>query len=283
MYRQDYQFGGVGFALTAEAPIRPAPLLEQFRAPETSAAHQIQCRFAARLPAPPAHPPLDTPEEKMWSKDGAIYGFHAYQISHDDPLRPACWWRRRGKQTEMLWAEEFREMLYARNILTSADLFGSLLEEGGIILHAAYIVHQGRAVLFSGPSGMGKTTQARLWERYRGADIINGDRALIRRGPDGTFWAHGICYSGTSGICRNVSAPLAAVVLLSQGPESRTEPLGGLNAFRALLPRVSYHTWAAEEAKNVTDILSALLSEKPAFHLACRPDESAVESLEKYL
>ena len=74
MYRQDYQFGGVGFALTAEAPIRPAPLLEQFRAPETSAAHQIQCRFAARLPAPPAHPPLDTPEEKMWSRvHGIVY------------------------------------------------------------------------------------------------------------------------------------------------------------------------------------------------------------------
>ena len=183
----------------------------------------------------------------------------------------------------MLWKPEFQSTLSAWQMLQALELFHLLLLEGGAVLHASYILVRGRAILFSGPSGVGKSTQANLWAQYRSAEVINGDRVLLRRGPDGSMWAHGICYSGTSGICRNQSAPLAAIVLLAQSKETVIQRLSGLAAFKLLLPRVSYHTWAAEEAKNVTDILSALLSEKPAFHLACRPDESAVESLEKYL
>lgn len=283
MYRQNYQFGGVKFALTAETAIRTDPLLEQFRIPEGSADHQIRCRFEEILPEPPTHLMLDAPEEKQWKADGVRYGFHAYQISHDDPLKPACWWQRQGGVTEMLWAEAFWDMLYARNVLMSADLFSLLLGHGGLVLHSSYIVYQGRAILFSGPSGMGKSTQAALWSKYRDAEIINGDRALIRRGSDGSFWAHGICYSGTSGICKNVSAPLVALVLLAQGTENTVKTLSGLSAFRALLPRISYRTWDPEEVESATQILSALLSERPVFYLSCRPDVSAVESLEKYL
>ena len=283
LYRQDYQFGGVRFALTAEVSIRTDTLLERFRVPGGKPDHQIQCRFAEQLPTPPSHSPLDTPEEKMWRGAGALCGFHNYKISHRDPLRPACWWRRQGDVTEMLWSEAFRDMLYARNVLMSADLFGILLEYGGLVLHAAYVAYQGQGILFSGPSGMGKSTQAALWEKYRGAEVINGDRTLIRRGPDGAFWAYGVCYSGTSGICKNVGTPLKALVLLAQGPENTVEPLGGLTAFRALLPRVSYRTWDTEEIKNATQILSALLTEQPVFYLTCRPDEGAVKSLEKYL
>lgn len=283
MYRQNYQFGGVKFALTAEAAILTDPLLEQFRTPEENADHQIQCRFEKALPVPPTNLMLDTPEEKRWKADRVRYGFHAYQISHDDPLKPACWWHQQGGVTEMLWAEEFRDMLYTRNVLMSADLFGLLLGYGGLVLHSSYIVYQGRAILFSGPSGMGKSTQAALWSKYRDAEIINGDRALIRRGPDGTFWAHGICYSGTSRICKNVSTPLAALVLLAQGTENTVKTLSGLSAFRALLPRISYRTWDPEEVESATQILSALLSERAVFYLTCRPDVSAVENLEKYL
>ena len=283
MYRQNYQFGGVKFALTAETDIRTDSLLEQFRIPAGSADHQIRCRFEEALPVPPTHLMLDAPEEKRWKADGVRYGFHAYQISHDDPLKPACWWHRQGRVTEMLWAEAFRDMLYARNILMSADLFELLLGHGGLVLHSSYIVYQGRAILFSGPSGMGKSTQAALWSKYRDAEIINGDRALIRRGPDGTFWAHGICYSGTSRICKNVSTPLATLVLLAQGTENTVKILSGLSAFRTLLPRISYRIWDPEEVESATQILSTLLSERPVFHLTCRPDVSAVESLEKYL
>ena len=88
------------------------------------------------------------------------------------------------------------------------------------------------AVAIDGPSGAGKSTQAELWRQYAGAQVINGDRSLVRPG-DGTV--HGILYSGTSGICQNVSAPLRAIVLPVQGAENRVYPLRPKEAFMAVL------------------------------------------------
>lgn len=59
-----------------------------------------------------------------------------------------------------------------------------MLQKDSFILHSAYIRHRGRAILFSAPSGTGKSTQASLWAQYAGAEIINGDRALLQKVQD---------------------------------------------------------------------------------------------------
>ena len=114
----------------------------------------------------------------------------------------------------MTFARRYRESLSTQTVLEAASLFDILADAGMLVLHSAYIVtRQGQGILFSGPSGIGKSTQAALWQRYAGAEIINGDRALVR--PD-TGTVSGVFYAGTSGISRNVTAPLQAVILLEQ-------------------------------------------------------------------
>lgn len=54
------------------------------------------------------------------------------------------------------------------------------------ILHSSYIKWNDGAILFSGPSGMGKSTQADLWNKYEGCEIINGDRSAITK-KDGVW------------------------------------------------------------------------------------------------
>ena len=283
MYRQDYQFGSIHFVITSDVPIRTDKMLRQFHASETEDGYWIHCCMKEHLPEPPSHLLLDTAEEKAWREAGLPHGYHTYQLKHDDPAKAACCWVRDGKKVEMLWASEFSEMLYAKNIFMSVDFFRMILEEGGALLHASYIVSNGKAILFSGSSGAGKSTQAALWERYRGAEIVNGDRALICPGSGRGFWAHGVCYCGTSGICQNISAPLAALVLPVKAEKNRIEKMRGVEAFRALLPRISYDTWDCKEVENAAAFLSAFLTEVPVFQLDCRPDESAVETLERLL
>ena len=82
-----------------------------------------------------------------------------------------------------------------------------LLQHQGLLLHASLINYAGRAIAFAGPSGVGKSTQADLWKKCLGAEIINGDRAVLRKNAD--HWiAYGSPYAGTSGIYKNNSAPL---------------------------------------------------------------------------
>ena len=85
-----------------------------------------------------------------------------------------------------------------------------------IILHSSYIAWKGKGIVFSAPSGTGKSTQAELWRKHRpGTEIINGDRSILtcERGiPE----VYGLPLCGSSGIAVNKSFPLGAVVVLRQ-------------------------------------------------------------------
>ena len=154
-------------------------------------------------------------------------------------------------------------------------------DAGMLVLHSAYIVTPaGEAILFSGPSGIGKSTQAALWERSAGAQIINGDRALL---DIGRKTANGIFYSGTSGICRNVTAPIRAIVLLGQNDENRVSIPSPQAAFAGVLSQCAYYDWDALSATKMTECVARLVSDVPVLHFDCRADASAVRALQERL
>ena len=72
------------------------------------------------------------------------------------------------------------------------------------LLHSSFIKWKDKAILFTAPSGTGKSTQADLWEKYENAEIINGDRSGIRK-MDGKWTAYGLPIAGSSGIYKNIS------------------------------------------------------------------------------
>lgn len=156
-----------------------------------------------------------------------------------------------------------------------------LLHHRALIFHASYIGHEGRAILFTAPSGTGKSTQAELWRIHRGAQIINGDKAGIslRERP----MAHGVPFSGTSGICENISLPLEAVVVLSQAPENTVRRLGPSEAAAALCPNLFADQAIPEEWSMALHLLLDLVAAVPVYALACTPDRRAVETLEQAL
>lgn len=151
---------------------------------------------------------------------------------------------------------------------------------GGFLLHASWIRYRDRAILFTGPSGIGKSTQAALWEKYRGAELINGDRAAVFPGPGGPH-VRGIPFCGSSCVNKNQTMPLAAVVCLSQAPENRITRLRGVRAFRPLWEGCSLDLWNQADIALGTQAVVDTVSTVPVFHLACTPDEQAVQTLEK--
>lgn len=164
-------------------------------------------------------------------------------------------------------------------IVSALEVIHHLTAAGGFLLHASWIQVGEKAVLFTGPSGVGKSTQAALWERYRNARLINGDRAAIFPG-DHEVQVRGIPYCGSSGVSENVTMPLGAVVCLGQAHQTTIQQLTGVKAFRRLWQECCINIWNPEDLERGSQAVSDMLSHVPVFDLRCTPDLSAVQALE---
>ena len=185
-----------------------------------------------------------------------------------------------GRQRRaLLKHSSFPNRIGAKTVLNCMAAEHLIAENGGFILHSSFIAHNGRAILFTAPSGTGKSTQADLWQQLRDAKICNGDRCAVRCTEDGRF-ACGIPFAGSSEYCENVTLPLAAVVYLKQAPQTEIRRLRGAEAFRRIWEGVSVNTWDREDVALVSDTVTKVLSQVPVFELACTPDESAILALE---
>ena len=153
-----------------------------------------------------------------------------------------------------------------------------LINHQGFILHSSFISWQNNGILFTAPSGTGKSTQADLWKKYEDADIYNGDRTIIRK-IEGKYYGFGSPYAGSSGIYRNESAPIKAIVVIEQGPDNVIRRLHGREAFLPLFRDTLMNTWNKEYMEKMTDLLMDAACQIPIYHLSCRPDQGAVNTV----
>jgi len=157
-----------------------------------------------------------------------------------------------------------------------------ILMRGGCVLHASYIDIGGKAVLFTAPSNTGKSTQAELWREFAGAEVINGDRVLLRK-KDKEWNAYGYPSCGTSGICINRTLPVAAIVVLEQGSENTVVRLTAAQKIRALVSATEVYLWDQSEIDKAFEVAGNIIESVPVIKLSCRPDEDAVRVLQGFL
>ena len=188
-----------------------------------------------------------------------------------------------GRKHEIqLRASQYPDTVGVKTVLGCMAAEHLVMETGGVVFHSSYICHSDKAILFTAPSQTGKSTQADLWMRLRGAEIINGDRSVIRW-VDGKAYACGIPFAGSSVYCLNRTLPLAAVVYLGQAAETSIRRLRGYEAFARLWEGCSVNTWDPEDMRRASETVSHIAGAVPVFHMPCTPDESAVITLEKAL
>lgn len=157
-----------------------------------------------------------------------------------------------------------------------------LLKYEGIILHSSFIKYNNYAILFSGPSGVGKSTQANLWRKFKNAKIINGDRSILRY-IDNEWQVFGSPYCGSSGIYENDEAKLKVIVVLEQAKENKIEEMSVIEKYKFILSQIAVNTWNEEDMKKVTTLIENIINSVLIIKLKCLPDESAVDILHKYL
>lgn len=154
-----------------------------------------------------------------------------------------------------------------------------LVSKDALILHCAYVEYKGKAILFSAPSETGKTTQANLWGN---SFTINGDKALLQK-IDNQWIAQGWPVCGTSEICNNITTPVGAIIMLSQGQRDVVRKLGSFEAFPQLYSQITTNTWNRNFVENNMRLIEQLADDIPIYHLSCTISENAVSCLESAL
>ncbi len=152
----------------------------------------------------------------------------------------------------------------------------------GFMLHSAAVVRDGKAVLFMGKSGTGKSTHAQLWLReFAGTSLLNDDNPVVRVSADGTVTVYGSPWSGKTPCYRNAEAPVEAMVRLEQAPVNRYTELSNIDAFVAVLPGVSVITHSrklyGEACSSVVEALKCVKVGK----LECTPEPAAAYECQK--
>lgn len=279
MQERFYRLAGLRFRVHCEAFAQEQGILSGFL--DVEGPPDVDCTITVvdQLSEPEGELCFQDPANRVFqSSDGVIRYKGAVAQSLDGAYIRIL---RKGNRTDVqLKRKAIPYGITGKVIVSCLEAIHHLTAAGGFLLHASWIRVGEKAVLFTGPSGVGKSTQAALWEQHRGAELINGDRAAVFPTADGVQ-VRGIPYCGSSGVMKNAIMPLAAVVCLSQAETTAITPLKGARAFQRLWQECCINIWNGEDIEAATQSVSDVVSRVPIFHLTCTPDLSAVLALEQ--
>jgi hypothetical protein len=152
-----------------------------------------------------------------------------------------------------------------------------LAKQGGFLLHSASAIRNGKAFLFAGVSGAGKTTISRL--APKDATLLTDEISYVRKfGED--YVAFGTPFTGElAKLGENTSAPVAALYLLAQGPENRMEPVAVADAGRELLANMLFFAEDQEMVHRAFQAACDFVHRVPVHRLTFVPDARVWEMI----
>lgn len=151
---------------------------------------------------------------------------------------------------------------------------GVALYRGAFVLHGAAVEYNGEGIVFTAPSGTGKTTHADFWVSELGASVLNGDSPIIRA-DGGVPYLCGSPWCGSSSDSVKRDVPLRAIVVLRRGNENKIEQVLDSSAIYDVLPEIRRMQWITDQANHAVDCLGMLLKSSSIYRLHCLPEVQA--------
>lgn len=156
--------------------------------------------------------------------------------------------------------------------------YRKLLRYNGLMMHSSAVEMEGRAYLFSGPCGMGKSTHTRLWQQVFGdkAQVFNDDKPALRRLED-RWYAYGTPWCGKDGINQNKKVPLGGICFLRRGEENSIRRLEPLEATKYILSQTTRKLNKVENLDLLISHVDKLVREIPIYELFNKPVPEAAQ------
>jgi hypothetical protein len=166
-------------------------------------------------------------------------------------------------------------------------LMTHLLSQGrGVEIHGCGLLNpSGRAYLFAGQSGAGKSTMARLWIDRPGVRLLSDERVVLRTDGDRVM-VHGTPWHGEAGLAAPLAGELAALFFLHHatgfpGHRLVTADRAGAAAQLLACSFLPFHT-AGPIDRTVTAV-ERVTRDAPCYDLWFAPDQSIVLALADHM
>lgn len=171
----------------------------------------------------------------------------------------------------------FKQLPFPLRYPLAEILMINLLGKGrGLLLHACAVQDEAGALLFSGKSGDGKSTTARLWQGQAGVTLLSDDRVILVK-KDGGFWIYGTPWHGDARVASPLGAPLEKIFLLRHAPANQVARLKPVDLATRLFVRCFPPFWDLEGMQYSLELIEQLCLQVPGYELGFVPDTSAVE------
>ena len=177
-------------------------------------------------------------------------------------------------QVKLYLKREFVHMINVDTVFVSLFAMEKrMLAKDAMVLHCSVLKVKSGVILFSGPSGIGKSTQA------AGGHAA----AFLLKKENGRWMSLGWPICGSSEICYNEAYPVKAVIFLGQAEENDGRRLRYFDAIKAMISQITVNGWNPQFVEKIWNLTEDFAAQIPVFEYGCNMEEAAVDTLENLL
>jgi len=166
---------------------------------------------------------------------------------------------------------------YLESLVIYRKLCEKLVERKILLIHSAAIAVDGKAYLFTAPSGTGKTTHIKLWQKKFGdsAIIVNGDKPLVSITPE-EIRVWGTPWDGKEHWSTNMSVPVAGICQIGRGTENTITRMSAAEALSPLYTQ-TYRPPTGAGMQKTMQLLMEVAARVPFWNLKCNMSDEAAD------
>lgn len=149
----------------------------------------------------------------------------------------------------------------------------------GVEVHGCGVVDaESGGHLFLGHSGAGKSTTAKVWDYFRGAEILSDDRIILRI-HDGELWMYGTPWHGESVFATPQQSRIDRIFVIDHGKRNQMSVIPSARAAGELFARSFPPFHSSAGLDNTMAFLSRVVGLVPCYDFRFVPDFSAIENV----
>ncbi len=151
------------------------------------------------------------------------------------------------------------------------------------VFHSSALCTDDGGVIFSAPSGTGKTTHTSLWlKEFSDALMINDDTPILKYDTDGKFLLCGTPWAGTSGVNANKNVKLNAIVFINRSEENTIVLLDKKEAVKKIFSTLVTPLNSAMHLKYL-DTINEIIKCVNVYNLSCNMNPEAAHIAREFI